>query len=623
MINTYIHHAFTLLLMIVLSGVAVGTGTIFLNRINVAFAGIAERIFYSLGLGLAAMAYAVFILCALQAIYPSVIYTLMAFFSLVGLPGSLNLIRQITPSRALSHQGILESGAFILLAITLGSLFLLVLTPEIGKDALIYHLAVPKLFIEHHGFYFIEGNAFANYPLFGEMLYIMGLVLQDDILAKTIHFIPLLAILTGTGIFIHQRFGKSAFPYLTLLIFLSVPSVFITAHMAYNDFFVTYFCLAAVLAFISWSEQNGDGWLILCGLYSGLAVACKYTALLLPFLGVLGLLWNARSRSLSTRETVHILILYAISLILAGSPFYIKNWIVTGNPVYPFLYSIFGGVGWDPDQARLYDIFVQTLGMGKEAIDYLLLPWNVSLRAKLDSPQFDGILGPVFLLTLPFILGIRKQGRDFTIILIYCACMLIFWAASVHQIRYLFPVLPMLCITIAYILSYYKDRKSVSAVLFILVAISLIYNFYYIAQDFRKIRPLGVVSGMEKRTDFLKRTIPVYVMYDYINRELPPDAKVYLVFMKNYGFLCDRTFYADAMFESYTLQKILSISRNGQEVNEAFKKKGVTHILYDAHYVTGDLSTLSPQEKRLFTSYRNEYLNFIAGDKSYLLYVLK
>ena len=43
---------------------------------------------------------------------------------------------------------------------------MLVLTPEIGKDALIYHIGVPKMFLAHHGIYFIPGNIFANYPFF-------------------------------------------------------------------------------------------------------------------------------------------------------------------------------------------------------------------------------------------------------------------------------------------------------------------------------------------------------------------------------------------------------------------------------------------------------------------------
>lgn len=623
MTGTWIHLCLTLLLLIGLGGMAIGTGYIILNKTRIAFSGTSEQVFYSLGLGLAAMAYTVFMLGVLQAVYPAVIYALTAVFVLLGLPGCIRMGKQITNSGAYAPRSGFELLACLLLAICLSTLFLLVLTPEIGKDALIYHLAVPKHFIEHHGFYFIEGNIFANYPLFGEMLYMVGLCLQGDILAKGIPFILLLFILLGMDLFIRQRIGKDSFPYLAMLILLSVPSVFITAHMAYNDFFVTYYCLGAVFAFISWSEQNDRGWLILCGLFSGLAVACKYTALLLPFLGVLGVLWAARSRNLHTKEATQNLSMYLILLVLAGSPFYIKNWITTGNPVYPFLYSIFGGAGWEPGQARLYDLFVHTLGMGKEPFDYLLLPWNVSIRAKMDSLQFDGILGPVFLILLPFVFGLRKQGHIITIILVYCACTLLFWATSAQQIRYLIPVLPLLSILAAFILSYYREHKGISAILIVLIAASLTFNFYYVARDFLKIKPLGVVFGLEGRDDFLRRTIPQYGMYSYMNRQLPPDAKVFLIYMKNYGFLCDRDFYSDSMFESYTLQKILSSSRNLQEVRETLKKRGFSHIMYDANYVTGDWSTLLSEEKSLFATFQNDYLTYITGDKSYLLYQLK
>lgn len=623
MADAWIHLGLTLLLLIGLGGIAIGTGYIILNKTKIAFSRTSEKFFYSLGMGLAVMAYTVFILGVLQAIYPAVIYALAVIFALIGLPRCIRLGKQIPGSGAWAPQTGLERLACLILLICLSTLFLHVLTPEIGKDALIYHLAVPKLFIEHHGFYFIEGNIFANYPLFGEMLYIVGLILQGDILAKGIPFILLLFILLGMGLFIRRRIGKDSFPYLAMLILISVPSVFITAHMAYNDFFVTYYCLGAVFAFISWSEQNDRGWLILCGLFSGLAVACKYTALLLPFLGALGVLWSARSRKLHTKEAAQNISMYLIFLVLAGSPFYIKNWVITGNPVYPFLFSIFGGAGWEPGQARLYDLFVHTLGMGKEPLDYLLLPWNVSLRAKMDSLQFDGILGPVFLILLPFVFGLRKPGRPIAIILVYCACTLLFWAFSAQQIRYLIPVLPFLSILTVFILSYYRDRKGISAILIILISASLMFNFYYAARDFLKIRPLGVVFGLESRDDFLKRSIPSYGMYSYVNRQLPPNAKVFLIYMKNYGFLCNRDFYSDAMFESYTLQKILSSSRNLQEIREALKKMGFTHIMYDANYVTGDWSTLSSEEKSLFASFQSAYLTYVTGDKSYLLYQLK
>ena len=132
-----------------------------------------------------------------------------------------------------------------------------------------------------------------------------------------------------------------------MLIFLSIPSVFAVSHVAYNDLFVTFFTLAAIYSFFRWSEQRLTAWLILCGIFSGSAAACKYTALLLTPLGCLGILWFASRRKTETRQALRLLALYVAAAFIAGSPFYLKNWIVTGNPFYPFFYGIFGGRGWD------------------------------------------------------------------------------------------------------------------------------------------------------------------------------------------------------------------------------------------------------------------------------------
>ena len=39
--------------------------------------------------------------------------------------------------------------------------------------------------------------------------------------------------------------------------------------------------------------------------------------------------------------------LFAGIAVAVGSPFYLKSWVVTGNPVYPFGYRLFGGRGKD------------------------------------------------------------------------------------------------------------------------------------------------------------------------------------------------------------------------------------------------------------------------------------
>ncbi|MBI4632472.1 MAG: glycosyltransferase family 39 protein [Deltaproteobacteria bacterium] len=614
------YRGLTILLLTGLWFCVSGTGRFILGRTSLSFSSRGEELFFSTGIGFGILGYAVFALGLLELLLPLFLYLLVGLTAAIAVAGWLRpgrivpaMLPEATPARG-------DRIALLLLGIALVLCFMLVLTPEVGKDALSYHLAVPKLFLKHQGMYFIPGNIFSNYPLHGEMLFLVGLFLQDDTLAKGLHFLALICILLGIRQFIRFRMKENRFPALSMLVFCTIPTVFITSTMAYNDLLATYYCLAAVFAFITWSEKTEAAWLVLCGLFTGLALATKYTALLLPLLGCLGILWFSHKQGRTSSEASRRLLLYCLATIIAGSPFYIRNWIMTGNPFYPFLYALFGGKGWEPAQARFYDLLIQNLGMGRGFLDYLLLPWNLSFRARLDSPWFDGIMGPLFLFILPFALAIRRIEPPLKIFLTYCGFTFLFWTFSAQQLRYLMPVFPFLAILVGAIFSYGRKNKTLSFTLIILIAISISYNGYHISRYFLKIKPAGVVTGSETREDFLKRLLPSYEMFQYANQQLPPDAKIFLIYMKNRGFLLDRDYYSDSMFESYTMQKILSRSRGAADVRRELQERGFTHILYDGNFVLGDLSVFSPQEKTLFLAFQKKYLALIAQSGSSYLY---
>ena len=296
---------------------------------------------------------------------------------------------------------------------------------------------------------------------------------------------------------------------------------------------------------------------------------------------------------------------------------------MTGNPVYPFFYGIFGGKGWDPDQARLYDLFVQNLGAGRTFLDYVLLPWNLSFKAKMDSPQFDGLLGPIFFLILPFVIGIRKLELPLKIIIVYCAFTFLFWAGSAQQIRYLIPVFPLLAILVGSVLTYYRKRKIIFMILLIFLTVSFAFNGYHIARDFFKIRPIGVLTGLESRDAFLSRMLPSYGMFQFANKQLPQNSRILLIYMKNWGFLCDHDHYSDSMFESYTIQKIMSHSATPEAVSKELHERAFTHILYDINYIYGPLSTFSSEEKVIFSSFQEQHLVLVKTDGPFFLYRLK
>lgn len=601
--------------------IIIGLGLLVAGRFGGLFSGFGEKVFFSAGFGFAIAGYSVFILGAFQLLNPSalsLLIVLLAILSLAGwyrswpLPGLKTL--SIKPDSAI------EWAAAVLTAAGLFACLLLTLAPETGKDALIYHLAVPKLFLKHEGFYFIPGNIFSNYPLLNEMLFTAGLFLRGEIVAKGMHFIALLFVMLGIRRFSRLKTIDSSYPWLSMLIFLSIPSVFLTAPMAYIDLFFTYYAIGALLAYLQWVNQNERAWLVLCGLFSGLALASKYNGLFLPFLGCLGILWVSHHKREHGREALYNLLLYAAVTVAAGLPFYVKNAILSGNPLYPFFYSVFGGPGWDPRQAQLYDQFVWRLGMGREWIDYLLLPWNLSFRAAMDSLNFDGLIGPVFILTLPFLFAAGNIPANIRIILIYTASLFVFWTFSAQQVRYLFPIFPLFSVLTGWILARARMRNLLFIPLIVLTAGSIVYNGFSIAKYLHHTRPLGAAIGFEDRESYLGRRIPSYAMFSYINQALPGEAKIFFVYMKNWGFLCDREYYSDSMFESYTLQKILSQSSSPEDVHRTFKSRGFSHLLCDMDYIFGGRSLLSMQEKEMFAGFVSGYCSAARQDKSYCLF---
>ena len=110
-------------------------------------------------------------------------------------------------------------------------------------------------------------------------------------------------------------------------------------------------------------------------------------------------------------------------------------------------------------------------------------------------------------------------------------------------------------------------------------------------------------------------------MFQHINTDLPSDAKIFFIYMRNLGFLCNRTYYSDSMFESHTIEKILARCETPFEVYEALRARGITHILYDIAYVFGPFSTFSEAGKTLFAEFQNRFLNHVKNENGrYYLY---
>ena len=75
-----------------------------------------------------------------------------------------------------------------LLAMVVVSIIILASVPPVSRDALVHHLAIPKLYLKHGGIYEIPEAQFSYYPMNLDLLYAIPLYFENDILTKYMHF---------------------------------------------------------------------------------------------------------------------------------------------------------------------------------------------------------------------------------------------------------------------------------------------------------------------------------------------------------------------------------------------------------------------------------------------------
>lgn len=605
-----LHSLITLFWMIVLLAVFTGCGLFFLSPERFVFSNRRERLFFAFVCGEGIAGYLIFTLAATQFLTPAGFWTILSLMSLLAVAGWMTL-RPI-PRELLLSFGRPSAGTLLMAGALLFVIFvaiLLSLTPETGRDALLYHLAAPKLYLEHGGFYLIPGNLFAQYPFHTEMLFTLGLFLQGDILAKGINLLFLLVLPLGMWIFVTNYLNNRCNWLLASVLLVTLPTVFATGHAAYSDLSTTIHVFAAILAFLNWQKRGGASWLVLSGTCAGLALACKFTVLILPFIGFLAVLRVLQQRGeITGKKLVRSLLLFFLPLMLTGAPYYLKSWVITGNPFYPYLFGLFGGAGLDKHLSYLLEGMTMYVGMGKGLLDYLFLPFNLSLRSDWGLFLFDGIIGPVFLLTLPLLVLRRPWPDPLKSIMIFSGLFFLFWAAGSQQLRYLLPIFPFLSLASCYALQSFAGQRVLHPLIIVVLGGCILLNTLEIKREVDHIQPLGYVLGNEAREDYLARLLFPYPMYRYVNEKLPPDAKVFLVYLQSWTFLCDRECYSDSIIEIYTLQKILQESATPEDVLNDFKVRGFTHLLYDSKYLLGDTSFLTEEQKRLFYAFRDRYL---------------
>lgn len=500
-------------------------------------------------------------------------------------------------SRVPERTAAFDKVVFVLIAVPVVLSLIAALAPPTAKDTLLYHFALPKAWIAQGSNTFIEGNI-ASYLALGTEMHSVWAMLVGGLLnprageaaagATVWVFLPMLiAAVFGWA----RELGISRrWALIASLMVASVPSVYHVAASAYIDVALALYITLAVYALSRWWRSLETGWLILIAIFLGAALSMKLTTVVvIAAFGLVVLLRVRKAKETEPDDIVKILVGGSASLLLAGliaSPWYLRTWQQTDSPVFPFYLSILpaDAPGWDVDRSNLFQAMNSQYGrVTNTATDYVLAPWNVSVKAQPEEARFfDGVLGVAFLIGLPFLI-FALWNLDLPVEVQtgagIAAVVCLFWLFSSMQLRYLLPVLPVLAIGIAAAVERIAERRALYMAAKYSICLAAICGLLTAFAWFLQKAPLRVVLGGERRDEYLTRNLDYYPYYQALNTTTAADARVWLINMRRDTYHLDRPVVSDYLFEDWTLRNLLWESRSVQELKAKAAAMNVQYML--------------------------------------------
>lgn len=272
-------------------------------------------------------------------------------------------------------------------------------------------------------------------------------------------------------------------------IFLAFIPIFIDyGVLSYVESTMMFFVILSVYFLI-------NGKTALSGISVGLSVLAKYNGIFIVPLLLFILYKKYANKRLFLKKSLTLIVLS----LLVASPWLIRNWILLGNPVWPFLNFIFHGFeSKSYSQANFQNLIMPDLYISTYLGIFGVPDGNYSVFSFVNVPYFAllvslWILGTL-IFTIPFIIGILKFNKNKdksknygvkNILLIWILpylILFIIYAANVGTLisRIIIPIFPALAILWAVGLDYLNSRhfKKLFSVLLVFVIIGLVSSEY-------------------------------------------------------------------------------------------------------------------------------------------------
>lgn len=429
-----------------------------------------ERVLYAAGFGIGAYSLIVQFLGLAGILHRTSLVLIPAVAVVVRRLAPRGSARRETPPADSADDGLGPSAKVLLVLAMLPFAALATLAaalPTTDYDALAYHLLGPKEYFLAGRIEFLPHNVYTTFPFLTEMYPLAGMALLGDWFEGGLAGQIALsasgpATAAACGMLARRTFGPAA-GWTAAFLYLTTPWTYRLSSIPYVEGMMLFFAVLAVDAAWKCAEsplRSG----IAAGGFAGCAIACKYPGLVVVAVPAMAILL-VRARPASRWTS---LLGFAAGCAAMAGPWLIRNFVWTGNPTFPLLFSLFGGREWSSGLAQRFARGHQPSGFGlQQAAGYL---WDVLARSDWQS-------GLVFAFApLAFLTDRKRTAATFTLFMAYL--FLAYWLLTHRLDRFWLPIEPFAAV-LAGAGATWTSKKLWRTTVFLAAAIYWVYALAY------------------------------------------------------------------------------------------------------------------------------------------------
>ncbi len=463
-----------------------------------------------------------FALFALHLGLPYQIRIATALLALALVPDSIRVLKSARRYMTSIPEGDGVLKAFAgLLGLLLFTLFLRALLPAIDGDVSSYHLPSVLRYLRAGGFIYLPTLTPTNWPLAMQMLYAIPLAFHSE--APT-SIIPYLCGVLTLGVMalmatrlIGNRGAIGAIGLYLVADGFSYQGFWYQMASSLIDLGLTLFTTCAVYALYRARAGSGEegetNWIRLSAVFAGLAGTTKLTGVwvILSLCAVLCVVLTMQKSAIAhilRRAAVYFATAFAFVI-----PWLIKTWTLTGNPLYPMFFKVFGGREWTAEGWAFYQRshLIWNTPKGMTPTPQVLAQTHLKIAAA----------GAVIGLLLMF----ASRKKPYSVPAMFASVFLICIAGgNFFHLRFMMPAFPSIMVCLACL--FIRFPRFYSVVLPLLSLFVVIQKAILPTVRFAP-TALEMATKLETRSEAF-RASDQYEMAEYVNANLPPDARMLL-----------------------------------------------------------------------------------------------